>query len=323
MREYLVRHLTRYSYGAPALDSHSLTCLRPRSFPGQRVIGDRLRVEPEPDWHSTRVDVYGNRRDAFSHSKSHSRLLIESLSRIRRVAPPPSESALSWEEAVLPGGGGWCDAPPLFREFRCPSPQLPTPEVAGFDAEDCFPPGLPVVEALRRFMGRVYDAFSYAPGSTETFTPLDQVYAQKSGVCQDFAHAAIAELRRRGFAAGYVSGYLETLPPEGREKLRGADATHAWYAVYVPGTGWIHCDPTNKVLPGESHLVAAWGRDYGDVAPVKGVLLGGGIHHLEVEVDVWSWPDQVPADMREACGDWGRDDSTGGVASFDAGNGRR
>jgi transglutaminase-like putative cysteine protease len=124
------------------------------------------------------------------------------------------------------------------------------------------------------------------------------VYEKKAGVCQDFAHVAIAELRRIGFAAGYVSGYLETDPPPGREKLRGADATHAWYAVFVPGSGWIHFDPTNNVIPGERHLISAWGRDYGDVAPVKGVLFGGGTHKLDVEVDVWSWPDRVPEEFR-------------------------
>jgi transglutaminase-like putative cysteine protease len=146
-------------------------------------------------------------------------------------------------------------------------------------------------------MQRVHDTFRYDPKATSTFTPLKEVLKKKAGVCQDFAHAAIAELRRRGFAAGYVGGYLETAPPPGRKKLRGADATHAWYAVYLPGAGWCHFDPTNNVVPGEHHLITAWGRDYGDIAPLKGVVLGGGKHNVDVEVDVWQYPDQVPEDV--------------------------
>ncbi len=295
---YLVRHSTEYRYEESAQQSHNLACLLPRTFPGQKVEAWRLELDPQPEWRDRWVDVYGNGRESFTLSTPHEHLRVTLLARIRRLEPLPPLCNLPWEAFVLPDGDAWRQASPLEREFRFPSPLLPALDTPGFDCDDCFAPGRNVLDCLDDFMGRVHQTFRYDPEATTTFTPLEEVYEQRAGVCQDFAHAAIAELRRRGFAAGYVSGYLETAPPQGREKLRGADATHAWYGVHLPGTGWIHYDPTNNTRAGLRHLVTAWGRDYGDVAPLKGVLLGGGKHEIKVEVDVWPWPDQVPADMR-------------------------
>ncbi|MGA0333063.1 MAG: transglutaminase family protein [Kiritimatiellia bacterium] len=298
MNEYLIRHRTLYRYEAPALESQNLHCLLPASFPGQQRSAWTLTIRPEPEWNYSWVDVFGNQRGAFSLCSEHEELEVEMLARVTREAPMQLSSALPWEQVILPRGAAWSQASPMMREFGCASPLLPVQRRPGFEADDCFEPGLPVETALLRFMKRVFDVFRYDPGATDTFTPLKEVYEKKAGVCQDFAHAAIAELRRRGFSAGYVSGYLETLPPPGQEKLRGADATHAWYAVYVPGAGWMHFDPTNNVVPGVQHLITGWGRDYSDVAPVKGVVLGGGEHQVEVQVDVWRWPDQVPEEYR-------------------------
>lgn len=297
MASYLVRHLTRYNYDDPVLQSHNLMCLKPRTLEGQTVEAVRVKVDPEPEWEDHWGDVYGNLRDSFSFSSPHDTLTIQLMARIERVEPVQPVSHLTWEQAILPHGAAWQEAPPLMREFRCPSPLLPIPGGPILELEDCLTPNRNVLEVLQDIMGRVHDQFTYDPKATTTFTPLEEVRKKKAGVCQDFAHAAVAELRRIGFAAGYVSGYLETDPPPGREKLRGADATHAWYAVYIPDCGWVHYDPTNNVIPGDRHLISAWGRDYGDVAPVKGVLFGGGKHQLDVEVDVWSWPDRVPADI--------------------------
>ena len=297
--EYLIRHRTTYQYGEPALETQNLGCLRPRGFPGQEILATSLSMKPEPDWAFSWEDVFGNLRDSFCLSAAHQELVLDLYARVDRCPVPEPESTLTWEQVVLPDGDGWGTHEALMREFVCPSPQLPALEKPAFDCEDCFPPQASVETCLRDFMARIHDVFTYDPKATSTFTPLKTVLKKKAGVCQDFAHVAIAELRRRGFAVGYVSGYLETVPPEGEEKLRGADATHAWFAVYLPGTGWRHYDPTNNLIPGEQHLITAWGRDYGDVAPLKGVVLGGGKHNVDVHVDVWRYPDQVPEDVME------------------------
>ena len=295
--EYLVRHRTRYSYEEPALETQNLACLRPRSFPGQMVSDVRLSIDPVPDWSWTWEDILGNHRDSFCLSAAHDTLTLDLLARVERCPNPPPSSELTWEQVVLPEGDAWKSHDALMREFACRSPLLEPLKAPAFECGDCFPPSASVETCLDQFMARVHEIFTYDPDATTTFTPLKKMLKKQAGVCQDFAHAAIAELRRRGFAAGYVGGYLETDPPEGREKLRGADATHAWYAVYLPGSGWRHYDPTNNVMPGERHLITAWGRDYGDVAPLKGVVLGGGAHEVKVQVDVWQYPDRVPEDV--------------------------
>lgn len=299
-RIYLVRHHTAYAYEDAAQQSHNLACLRPRAFPGQMLESWDLQISPPPGWIQEWEDLYGNGRTSFSLSAPHPELSVTLLARIRRQEMPQEPCDLTWEACLLPDGAAWTAASPLDREFAFPSPLLPMPEAPGFDCDDCFPPGANVLEALDAFMQRVHKTFRYDPEATTTFTPLDEVYEKKAGVCQDFAHAAIAELRRRGFAAGYVSGYLETQPPPGRDKLRGADATHAWYAVQIPGCGWVHFDPTNNTRATLQHLITAWGRDYSDIAPLKGVLLGGGNHEVSVEVDVWQYPDQVPSEIANA-----------------------
>lgn len=298
MTDFLIRHRTTYEYATKAIDSQNLSCLVPSSFPGQEVKACKLEISPEPEWSHNWIDVFGNRRDAFSLATPHKELVIEMFARIDRACTEVPPSLLPWKAVVLPSGEAWTTAPPMMREFACDSLLLPVQKSPGFDADDCFLPGTSIESALLGFMQRVFDLFTYDPEATTTFTPLKEVYEKKAGVCQDFAHAAIAELRRRGFSAGYVSGYLETTPPKGQEKLRGADATHAWYAVYVPGSGWMHFDPTNNVVPGNQHIITGWGCDYSDVAPVKGVVLGGGKHKVDVQVDVWRWPEQVPEEYK-------------------------
>ncbi|MCC5843652.1 MAG: transglutaminase family protein [Verrucomicrobia bacterium] len=295
---YLVRHTTAYTYSEPAQQSHNLACLLPRDYAEQSLDASKVLLSPEPQWRNEWRDIYGNHRHSFSLSVPHETLEVTLLAKLTRRLSPPPDIPRPWEDCVLPDGALWSSPALIQREFRFPSPQLPALNEPGFDCDDCFAPGRPVLAALDAFMTRIHGTFTYDPKATTTFTPLAEVYKKKAGVCQDFAHAAIAELRRRGFAAGYVSGYLETVPPPGREKLRGADATHAWYAVYLPGHGWIHFDPTNNSRAGLQHLITAWGRDYGDVAPLKGVLLGGGAHTVKVAVDVFPWPDQVPEDLR-------------------------
>jgi len=172
------------------------------------------------------------------------------------------------------------------RDFVLPSAFVPPDDAVWDYARASFPPGRPLLEAVRDLTRRIHQEFRYDPGFTTIVTPLAEVLAHRRGVCQDFAHLQIACLRSLGLPARYVSGYLETLPPPGKAKLQGADASHAWVSVYDPEQGWTDFDPTNDQLVGEQHITTAWGRDYGDVTPLKGIIFGGGEHTLEVAVDV-------------------------------------
>jgi transglutaminase-like putative cysteine protease len=158
-------------------------------------------------------------------------------------------------------------------------------EIKAF-AADCFDDNVPLYECIAKLCRKIYTGFRFVPDFTTVNTPVKEVLAARKGVCQDFSHLAIACIRSFGFAARYVSGYLETLPPPGRPKLQGSDASHAWISVFIPDYGWCDFDPTNDVVPGERHIVTAWGRDYSDVPPLKGIIFSYGKHTLSVEVDV-------------------------------------
>jgi transglutaminase-like putative cysteine protease len=171
-------------------------------------------------------------------------------------------------------------------QFLFPSPLVTVGPAAAAYARPSFAPGRPVLDCALDLIRRIHTEYSYDKSATTIDTPVEQVLADRKGVCQDFAHLAISCLRALGLAARYVSGYLETLPPPGKPKLEGADASHAWVSLFIPDSGWVDLDPTNNLIPGESHITLAWGRDYGDVTPVKGVVMGGGAHTLSVTVDV-------------------------------------
>jgi transglutaminase-like putative cysteine protease len=171
-------------------------------------------------------------------------------------------------------------------QFVFASPFIPVTAAARAYAQPSFPPGVPVLAGAVDLIKRIYTEFTYDKTATTVDTAVDQVLENRKGVCQDFAHVAISCLRTMGLSARYVSGYMETMPPPGKPKLIGADATHAWLALFVPDTGWVDLDPTNNLIPGERHITLAWGRDYGDVTPVKGVVMGGGVHTMSVTVDV-------------------------------------
>ncbi len=173
------------------------------------------------------------------------------------------------------------------REFCFESPLVSTARVVREYAEPSFPPGAPLVDAVTALTERIHADFVYDPGFTTVTTPLDEVLEHRRGVCQDFAHLAVGCVRSMGLAARYVSGYLETAPPPGVERLVGADASHAWLSVFVPGWGWLDLDPTNDKIVGSTYVTTAWGRDYADVSPLKGIVFGGGdFHTLDVAVDV-------------------------------------
>jgi transglutaminase-like putative cysteine protease len=284
---YRIRHVTRYLYDAPVSLCHSIAHLKPRPMPHQRVISTNVRVSPWPSVTREHQDVFGNRVSYFSLQQAHSTLEICATSEVDVALPSlPKLIDPPWEQAHRRLHRQSDTDSLAARTFTLSSPAIPTlSEARAFAAAD-FPPERPLLEATRALMQRIHSEFDYDPSFTSVATPLGEVLTHRRGVCQDFAHLGIAALRGLGLAARYVSGYLETLPPPGQPKLRGADASHAWFSLFMPGYGWVDFDPTNNCLLGEQHITTAIGRDYQDVTPVRGVFYGGGHHELNVAVDV-------------------------------------
>lgn len=281
---YRTLHTTLYSYEGPVSSCLTEVRLTPRGMNGrQQVRHFRLRVLPEPESIDKRLDYYGNEVWTFSVLEPHDRLTVTAVSQVEIVplAPLALEESPAWEEVL--GALRAAATPDALEagEFRWDSPYVPyLPELAEY-ARRSFAPGRPVLEAAHDLTGRIYRDFKYAPRSTSIETPLADVMKQRRGVCQDFAHVMIGALRSLGLAARYVSGYLKS----GTE-YTGAEASHAWVSVFVPGVGWTDYDPTNDAIPSTGHVTLAWGRDYGDVTPVKGVTVGGGEQQVQVEVRV-------------------------------------
>lgn len=285
---YKVTHTTSYRYSQPVSVSHHLLHLKPRATPHQRV--DRLDVAmtPHPASLSEGVDYFGNPRSFITVDAQHDEIEFHAQSLVEVSAPEPPEPALTpaWE-SVYPHLER-DTSPEMLGVLQFVFPSSGTAasvDLADF-ARPSFPPGRPVLEAALDLTGRIYSQFAYDGTATTVTTPVDEVMQLKRGVCQDFAHLQIGCLRALGLPARYVSGYLLTYPPPGEEKLVGADASHAWLSLWVPGFGWIDLDPTNNKVPRDEHVTLGWGRDYGDVSPINGVIFGGGPHVVEVSVDV-------------------------------------
>jgi transglutaminase-like putative cysteine protease len=285
---YRITHRTLYEYAAPVSVSHHVARLEPRVTTAQACDNFSLRIFPEPALRRERVDYFGNRLCFFAIQEIHSRLEIITSSRVTVHAgrPAQNESAAPWEsvaemfrDPVSPGV-----VEPY--QFVFDSPQVRgSLELAGY-ARESFVRDTPLLAGARDLTRRIFEDFKFDPRATTVATPLEEVWEKRRGVCQDFAHLGIACLRSLGLPAQYVSGYLRTHPPEGQPRLVGADASHAWFRVFCPGTGWVDFDPTNNVQPAGEHIIVAYGRDYGDVSPVAGILTGGGEHAVRVSVDV-------------------------------------
>lgn len=288
MMLYRVRHQTVYTYEDPVQLSHNLAHLCPMERPFQKVESFKLEVEPEPAVATMREDAWGNRSHFLLVQEAHRefRIVATSMVRLESLDPIDPEATSSWEDVASrvrnrPVGR---DVHPA--QFRHASPFVPMLAVAREYALESFPEGQPVMVGAMDLMGRVYRQFRYDPEATTVATPLAEVFEKRRGVCQDFSHAMIGSLRSLGIPARYVSGYLETRPPPGKPRLIGADASHAWVQVWCPETGWVDLDPTNDVAPSQRHITVAIGRDFGDVTPLKGLLLGGGGQKVRVSVDV-------------------------------------
>lgn len=287
---YRVTHTTQYHYAAPVGRCYNLAHSLPRSTERQTCLGTRIKLDPEPGFSNEREDYFGNRVFYFSISNSHRELSITTESDVLMLEQP---NALSLDfgttcQDALEQIQQSRDAEILLaREYLLDSPMIKAFEGVRRYAQESFSPQQPLLACVRHLNERIYRDFKYDPGFTNLTTPLAEVLQHKRGVCQDFAHLAIACLRALGYPARYISGYLETLPPPGKTKMIGADASHAWFAVYSPGEGWFEFDPTNNQIPGNQHIVTAWGRDYSDVTPLGGVIFGGGeTHQLSVGVTV-------------------------------------
>jgi len=247
-----------------------------------------LHVSPAPALQKTRTDYFGNRIWGFAIQEVHSRLEITATSRVTVAAQTSPALALSpaWEAVVELFSDPVSPEVVEPYQFVFDSPMLRiSPELADY-ARKSFPPGLPLLVAVADLNRRIFTDFKYDPVATTVATPLEEVLEKRRGVCQDFAHLGIACLRSLGLPARYVSGYLRTHAPAGKERLVGADASHAWFSVFCPSTGWLDFDPTNNLLPAEEHITVAFGRDFSDVSPVTGVITGGGKHVVKVSVDV-------------------------------------
>lgn len=286
--KYRVTHTTAYQYSEPASLSQNELFLTPRETVSQQLVESQLRFEPEPQYLHRRVDYFGNLAHVFMVEQPHTRLSLTATSVVLTSIPatPDPAATLTWETVVrrLAGRTGPHDLE--ASQFTFPSPMITFSAAIENYARPSFPPGQPALIGALDLIQRMFTEFTYDKDASTVDTPVEEVLVGRRGVCQDFSHLAIACLRSLGLAARYVSGYLETLPPPGKPKLVGADASHAWVSLYVPDWGWVDLDPTNNLIPGESHITLAWGRDYSDVAPVKGVVMGGGAHSLSVVVDV-------------------------------------
>lgn len=290
---YQITHRTAYAYDHAVSVSHHLARLTPRNWAAQQCLTHNLRVEPAPTQVSRHTDYFGNTTDMLLIESPHQEFVVTAQSTVeRRPAPYPDPASTPPWEAVRAAFRG-DRQPPVFEasDGVFSSPLVPRrPAFAEF-AAPAFGAGRPILDAVLDLTDRIHREFQFDPQATTVATPVDQVLKERRGVCQDFAHLQIACLRSLGLPARYVSGYLETVPPPGKPKLVGADASHAWLAFFCPGVGWIDVDPTNNMLPGERHVTVAWGRDYSDVSPIRGVILSGGQHKLKVSVDMTPIPD--------------------------------
>lgn len=290
VRRYRILHRTTYEYEVPMVDGYTVAHLLPRATHRQQVIAAHLEVNPEPTEYDEFTDLFGNRVVQFGVHRPHSQLVVDAWSEVELSPWAPMDPGPSWEQVVQ-----------AVREER----GLTALEIAPFAgssqfvdlgnfgselaeiAHQVFWAGRPILEATAALCELIFNEFVFDPTATDVSTPLGQVLRERRGVCQDFAHVATGCLRSIGLASRYVSGYLETEPPEGMTRLIGADLSHAWASVWTPHAGWVDFDPTNGHLPTQRHLIVGWGRDFADVSPVRGVVIGPpSIQSLQVSVDV-------------------------------------
>ncbi len=300
--KYRITHVTSYNYSESVSLCHNLAHLKLRTQSGQHDVTSQIRIDPVPTIIREFRDFFGNPVNYFSIQQAHQELTITATSEVEVIAysldivensidlinlSSKNLLDLSWNN-ISDQLNKYNNNKELMEAklFTLDSPFVKSNTALRNYAISSFSLERPFIDAVTELMGRIHADFTYDPNATDVATPLDTVLEQRRGVCQDFAHLAIGCLRALGLPARYVSGYLETLPPPGVPKLRGADASHAWFSIYIPQIGWLDFDPTNNIRPIGQHITTAVGRDFGDVTPIKGILYGGGEHTLKVAVDV-------------------------------------
>jgi len=290
---FRIHHRTAYRYAAPVSLSRQLLHLAPREVVRQHCLEHELHIEPAPSRRVDDSDVFGNPLTRLEFDRPHVELTITAQTRVRvtpRAEPVDAERSPAWEDVVeqlaYRAGAAPTDTVLQATRFRFESPYVRVKSVLADYARASFAPRRPLLAAATALMNTINSEFTYDPKATQIATPLLEVFASRRGVCQDFAHLMLACLRSLGLSARYVSGYLRTSHAAGRARLVGADASHAWVSLYCPLTGWVDFDPTNRVIADSAHVTVAWGRDFGDVSPLRGVILGGGAHELDVAVSV-------------------------------------
>ena len=288
---YQILHDTSYRYDSPVSLAQQLAHLWPRECAWQRCTERQLLISPEPTARRDEQDVFGNPLTRLAFERPHDELQVNARLTVEVLARPTLDFNLSpaWE---LTRNALTYSSQPLSAElleacrYRFQSPYVHLKRSFVEFSESCFPPGRPLLLGVQALMEKIFDEFTFDAEATQVATPLVEVLERRRGVCQDFAHLMLACVRSRGLAARYISGYLLTRPPPGQPRLIGADASHAWVSVFCPVLGWVDFDPTNNVQPALEHITLAWGRDFSDVSPLRGVILGGGSHDPEVRVTV-------------------------------------
>jgi len=282
---YTVNHKTTYRYSAMVHQSYHLLHLSPCATPFQTVHSHLITSDPVSAHIKEGTDYFGNPYRIMTVEKDHKELVVDATTHltVEQKAPTPGdlEKSANWQELR---DGALADKSVL--QYTAGSRHGRRLAALGNYASASFPDGTPILVGTQALMQRVFEEFTFDPSATDVSTPVETVFEARRGVCQDFAHLMISALRSLGLPARYVSGYILTHPPPGQPRLQGADASHAWVSVWAPDFGWVDFDPTNNVIPHGEHVTIAYGRDYDDVSPISGVLLGGGAHTVEVSVDV-------------------------------------
>ncbi len=287
---YDITHDTTFNYANAVSMSHQLLRLSPRKTARQTPLHSRVIVEPAPVMRQTRNDFFGNEITYLTVQVPHEKLTIRSSSRVEVQAFDAAslDRGPAWESVVAALDPVTNRNALEASQFAFASPYVGIDAAVREFARETFTDGKGFIAAVRELTAKIHREFVYEGGVTDIWTPVSEVLANRRGVCQDFAHLEIAALRSLGLPARYMSGYLLTHPAQGKERLIGADASHAWIAAWCPDFGWLEFDPTNNVMPSDEHITLAWGRDYGDVSPTTGIIVGGGAHTVSVAVNVES-----------------------------------
>jgi transglutaminase-like putative cysteine protease len=285
---YEVSHRTSYRYESTVTQSQHLIHLAPRPVARQTVQRHMLMIEPTPTWRHDFRDYFGNPVSVLGIDNEHRELVMRAHSTIEvaRRGPIDVAAGKAWDEAGHRPAARNHDIDLDVAQYALPSPATATGAAVLDYSRPSARPGRPILAVAWDLTCRIYDDFEFDSQATDVSTPAVEVLRKRRGVCQDFAHLALACLRAHRISARYVSGYILTRPPPGMPRLQGADASHAWFSVWAPETGWVDFDPTNRLMPNDEHIAFAYGREYGDISPISGVLLGGGRHHVDVAVDV-------------------------------------